>query len=101
DALTSRFRESRAFPGCLGCCPKMLGSARGFGSGDWKNHGTGQPPTMPAATTLIASSFLNRLFAALGAILFALATITPGEAKTQTPAQWVEAFWPTAKAGGV
>jgi membrane-bound lytic murein transglycosylase B len=53
---------------------------------------------------MLIANALNRplqtLGAMLGVLFLAILAPLPAEAK-QTPAQWVEDFWPTAKAGGV
>ena len=49
---------------------------------------------------LAASSFLRSVLALFAAAAMGLAVVMPAAA-AQTPRQWVEAFWPTAKAAGV
>ncbi len=55
---------------------------------------------MSNVSTLAANAFLRRFALLTGALLLALAFTVPVEAR-QTPGQWVEAFWPTAKAAGI
>jgi membrane-bound lytic murein transglycosylase B len=56
-------------------------------------------PLMERAPSSTGWSF-RHLFL-LPALAFGLAYAAPASARTLTPAEWVQAFWPTAKAAGV
>lgn len=78
----------------LGSTDPSLATARVDDTGDLRLVAE---PTTPQ-TIAVSAGYARR---SLAVFLLALTFVLPGAASARTPAEWVEAFWPNAKAAGV